>query len=123
MGQLRKWEEMGVGVRRGENIFWMTDRATGFIKRCLSEVITQILLLRGNEQVLTPVGGGAEREEGLGEGAEGRDWSHCEQVGGLGFLCSRCSPECRWGSALGSGTEGWSGGSRAALMQRAHSVV
>lgn len=46
MGQLRKWEEMGVGVRRGENIFWMTDPATGFIKRCLSEVITQILLLR-----------------------------------------------------------------------------
>lgn len=35
----------GEGEKGREYSFWMTEPATGFIKRCLSEVITRILLL------------------------------------------------------------------------------
>lgn len=50
----------GGGGKGGEYSFWMTDPATGFIRRFLSEVY-QGPAASGNEQVLT-FGGWVERE-------------------------------------------------------------
>lgn len=105
----------------------MTDPATGFIKRCLSEVITGILLLREMSRC-SGLWGWAERKKGLGEEeeeGEGIDGVSGRQVAALAF-CSSCSSRGRRGSVLGSWIEvlperGW--GSRDAVMQRAHSVV
>lgn len=112
----------------------MTDPATGFIKRCLSEVITRILLLREMSRC-SGLWGWAERKAGLREKEEaergrggGDGWSLWEAGGSLGFLLQPLQPQS-WGEAgsvLGSRIEilperGW--GSRDAVMQKAHSVV
>lgn len=62
----------------------------------------------GNEQVLTPVGSGVERKEGLGEEEEGIKRVTGRQVGSHGFVL-QLQFWCRQGSALGSRTKVLSG--------------